>query len=543
MVKAKSITRTSSAEPAGDATERPQEESVAATPVATVGRGQAYIPGLTAVLLIIAALTGLLLHLLHLCSRDPNFDEHILLQYTWLVSQGAMPRVDFLCPYPTAGFLLFATLLRHLNQEPGLFLALRIFSLVPLALFVLLVGELARHQKRDRWLAMTLAIVFVASGQFPTLWEIRFDLGTWTLAIAALALLLRSPGTPVVALASAVAFFSVLVSPKHAFFLAGVAVGFAIDRWREGLKPFVHAVLAALVGAATTAIALTCFNPDILPDSLHLAILNFKTQKLSDYPVTLFESLFTQLLTHPIISSILWFAPVLFLSSLRTLPRRTALLNSGGLMGLLLTLASLPCGYPQYTSLIWVLAMVFSPWLTPSTERIHLRILLAGGLAVLSLFYMARELPAWSAKPLLTQLRLQDDLAVICPPGDTAVAAPFTHAWFRRNPGYVFIDNTTSYRHGVRKARQRYFTSEYFYEQLVKAKPAYVCGFNMADNAPKEYQDATIRFLIAQGTNYVAGSIPYVGHELLKDGRMPVFIRQDILHRANPRVEHATQAR
>lgn len=477
----------------------------------------------------VAAITGLILHLLHTCGREPNFDEHVILQFTWMIAQGMAPRVDFLCPYPTSGFLLFAAVLKHLPQTPSLFIGLRIFSLVLMALFLAALAWIARTAGRDRWATVVLGLVLASSGEFPTLWEIRFDLGAWALALCALALLLGAVRTWPVFLAALLATFSVMVSPKHAFVVLGMALGFGLSRLQSGFAPALRAVVVAGFGALATLLALTLFQTSIIPDSWHLALMNFRTQQSSEYPVTLFESLFGLIIRDPVASLPIWLGPAFLALAWRSASPRTILTLGGVILGIGLSLRALPCGYPQYVSLIWAMSGAFLPWLVPKAGNWIGRPLFATALAGIALFYAVRELPHWDAKPLMTQIRLQEDLSVICPPGETAVAAPFTHPWFRATPGYVFIDNDTSYRHAVRKERQHFFTADYYFERLEKTRPAYVCGFNLADNTPREYQNATIRYLVKHQTNYTAGSIPYAGHINLPDGHLPLYIRNDIV--------------
>lgn len=485
------------------------------------------------VALVAAIAAGLGLHILNLTRRAVNYDENVYLHFTWLTGQGILPRDGFLCPYPPTAFYLFAPLLNLVPQKPELFVALRAGTLPFLALYVGALCVMARFLRRHAGVTAAYAMVFIGSGLFTSLWELRFDLISWSLAMAGMALLLRNSGRLAIAGASALVCLSVMISPKHAFFAAGLAIAVAILRITAGWKSFAHDTLAALGGASIPVLVLTCIRPAFLLDCYDLTLMNYLTQLKSTYSTTLMESLWLLFARDPIALSPIWAGPVLFLLHGRDHDRKTVVLYAGALLGCVATVAGLPCGYDQYVTLAWALFAVFFPWMAPRRDRPWLPVAITAGLLVLVSVYAQRDLPLLrDDSPMSKYIKLQRELARLCPPGEVSVSRPFAQVWFRRTPGYVYIDNNPSYRSFVHPDKLQYFTSDYFYNLLAKEPPAYFCWFTAADGQPQEYNQGCARFLSTQATNYVFMGIPCELHSLLEDKTLVVHVRKDLASNA-----------
>ena len=491
------------------------------------------LAGLALVALALLFFTAL--HVLHVFTAEPNFDGHTHLQFLWLTSQGILPRDGFLCPYPPTGYYLFAPLLRVLPQTPAIFVWLRGLSILPALGFVAAGGWIAHRFGRPPALAAAWVLCAMASGQLAAFWEFRFDAPAWALAWTALALLLGPADRRAMAAAAGLATLSVLLAPKHALALGGVAAAFAIHRALADRGRFAGDVLAAACGALVPVAVMTLIRPAFLDDAWDLSLMNIRAQAGSTYPVEFITAVLNLIVGYPILSLPMWAAPVLFLLQLRSLPPQARWSLGGLLAGNLVTFATLPCGYTQYVSLAWALFVPFLAFVLPA-GRIGWRAI--GVAAVLLLhgsWFAGREQLALRSESLLSrQMRLQQELARICPPGDLDSAIAFGHTWCRANPAYVFIDNKPSYVASVRPERRVLFSEEYYLDCLRKHPPAFDMPFATQDGQPEAYRRARIRFLRENADRYVMGYLPYEGHAALRDGRLHLFIRRD-------RVPFATQ--
>lgn len=493
-------------------------------------------PWLAGVALVaLALLFSAALHVLYVFTAEPNFDGHTHLQFLWLTSQGILPRDGFLCPYPPTGYYLFAPLLHVLPATPEIYVWLRGLSLLPTLGFVAAAAWIARRLGRSPTLTAAWVFCALASGQLPAFWEIRFDVLAWALAWAALGLLLGPPDRRSMATAAALATLSVLLAPKHAIALGGVAAAFGIHRALVGRRRFGGDVLAAACGALAPVAMMTLLRPGFLSDAWDLSLMNIRAQAGSTYPVEFITAVLNLMIRYPILSLPMWAAPVLFLLQLRALSPQARWSLGGLLAGNIVTFATLPCGYTQYVSLAWALFVPFFAFVLPA-GRIGWRAI--GLVAVLLLhdsWFAGREQLSMRGESLLhQQVRLQRELARICPPGDVDSAISFGHTWCRASPGYVFIDNQPSYVASVLPSRRALFTEEYYLDCLRKRPPAFDMPFVTQDGQPGAYRLARIRFLRENADRYVMGYLPYEGHAALRDGRLHVFIRRD-------RVPFATQ--
>lgn len=468
------------------------------------------------------------LHVLHVFTGHPSFDEHFHLHFLWLTSQGILPRDQFLCPYPPTAYYLLAPLMRMLPESPVIFLALRWLTLLPAAAFVLALLVLARRCARPAALTGAWLFVGLASSQFPSFWEIRFDVLAWALALLALALLLREDRPLEVVGAAALASLSVLISPKHVLMLGGAAAAYGLYRLLAAPRQFPRTLGLAVVGALLPIALLTLLRPAFLDDAWDLTLLNIRMQADSTYPVELLEALLNLLIEYPLLTAQIWAGPVLFLLQAHALPRKLRWLFIGLLAGNVATLLTLPCGYTQYVSLLWALFAPFVPWMMPAAAARWTGLAVACALLLHLGWFTARDLALLKEETLLDQqVQLQAELARICPPGETDSAAPFGHTWCRASPGYVFIDNKPSYEKGVSPERRVLFSEDYFYQQLVARPPAFDIPFTTTDSQPEAYQKARTRFLTERSKDYVLGWIHYRGHSALRDRRLYIFIRRD----------------
>ncbi len=483
-----------------------------------------------AVWMLLAAglLLGLGLHVVHVFTSDPNFDEHLHLHFLWQTSVGILPRDHFLCPYPPTAYYLLAPLMRLLPAEPEIFLHLRVLTLLPFAAFVAAAAWLARRCQRPALPAALWVLTALTSGQLPAFWEIRFDVLAWALAWGALGLLLGPVRRPAMTLAAGLATLSVLLAPKHALAMGGVAMGFACHRLLQAPRRFPGDALAALAGALVPIGLLTLLRPTFLADAWDLSLMNIRSQAGSKYPIEFLEAVLNLMIGHPIIALPMWAGPVLFLLQARALPPQHRWLLGGLLAGSLATIATLPCGYTQYVSLAWALFVPFLPWLLPAGRPGFGTVALLSVLLLHLSWYAGRDHVLLHGESTLTkQIRLQHVLARICPPGELDSATPFGHTWCRESPGYVFTDNKPSYRHSVRPERLPVFTEEYYLQRLRERPPAFDLPFTTTDGQPEGYRQARRRFLDEQSNRYVLGWIPYDGHAALRDRRLHLYIRRD----------------
>jgi hypothetical protein len=483
-------------------------------------------------------LMALSLHLHHLISRAASFDEHFQLHFLWLTGNGILPRDDFLCPYPPAAYYLFGPLISLLPEEPRSFLLVRMLTLAPLLVVVGTLAAVARHLGRHTGITIALALALVASGTFPPLWEIRFDLLSRSICFVGVYLLLTRDDARHIAAAAGLAVLSLVISPKHVFFVTGLALAYLTHLALSDRRHLPRAVLAALLGALVPLAFLTLLRPAFFSDTLDLAVVNFRAQLTSTYPDNLIESLLGLFMSDPVATSPVWAGPVIFLLHCRSLPSKSVRLYLGMLAGALVTLLTLPCGYEQYTTLVWGLCTILLPVMSPRRDDPWLALAASVGLLALMHVYSARDAAPSGTPGMTDHLALQEELARLCPPGEVSAAAPFAHAWFRRNPGYVFIDNVPSYEQFVRPARRPLFSAAYYLKQLEAQPPAYFCGFTTRDSVPAAYTQAITSFLERQQTNYVIATIPCPLHIVLKDGRLPLVVRKDLAGRmVNRRVE------
>lgn len=483
---------------------------------------------LVQLLVLPCLLLAAVLHVLHVFSGPPSFDEHFHLHFLWLTSQGILPRDQFLCPYPPTAYYLLAPVMRWLPETPVVFLALRGLTLLPALGFVL--ALLALAQRCARPVALTGAWIFVglASSQFPSFWEIRFDVLAWALAFCALALLLDEDRPIHSAGAAALACLSVLISPKHVLMLGGAAVAYGLHRLLAAPRQFPRELGLAVAGALVPIAALTLLRPAFVDDAWDLALLNIRMQAGSTYPVELLEALLNLMIEYPLLTAQIWAGPVLFLLQAPALPRKVRWVFTGLLIGNVATLLTLPCGYTQYVSLLWALFAPFVFWMMPTSAARWSGLALTCALLLHLGWFSARDLALLKQDNLLAQqFELQEELARICPPGDTDSAAPFGHTWCRASPGYVFIDNKPSYEKGVSPARRVLFSEDYFYRQLMARPPAFDLPFTTTDSQPDAYQRARTRFLTVRKDDYVFGWLPYSGHSALRDHRLYLFVRRD----------------
>lgn len=491
-------------------------------------------PTLLARLLVLPGLLlAIALHVLHVFTGPPSFDEHFHLHFLWLTGQGILPRDQFLCPYPPTAYYLLAPLMRCLPESPVVFLALRWLTLLPAVGFVLALLALANRCARP--VALTAAWIFagLASSQFPSFWEIRFDVVAWALALSALAMLLGEDRPIALAGAAALACLSVLISPKHVLMLGGAAGAYGLHRLLTAPRQFPRALGLAVAGALAPLALLSLLRPAFLDDAWDLALLNIRMQADSTYPVELLEALLNLMIEYPLLTAQIWAGPVLFLLQAPALPRKIRWVFTGLLIGNVATLLTLPCGYTQYVSLLWALFAPFVFWMMPTSAARWSGLVLACALLLHLGWFSARDLALLKQENLLAQqFELQEELARICPPGETDSAAPFGHTWCRPSPGYVFIDNKPSYEKVVLPERRVYFTEEYFYQRLLARPPAFDIPFTTTDSQPEAYQKARTRFLTLRKDEYVFGWLPYAGHAALRDQRLYLFVRRD-------RVPHA----
>lgn len=517
---------------------RSTRESAPAVPPATpasAAQAAAPVPALQArlsytqvVTLTLCAILGVGLHVLHVLTGPPNTDEHVHLHFLWLTSQGILPRDGFLCPYPPTAYYLFAPIMRLLPETPQIFMSLRWLAAIPTAAFVLFAGLLAQRLGRSALLAAAWVLAALASSEFPTFWEFRFDSLSWSLTLAAILLLLGPETHRRQAAAAALVSLSVLIAPKHALAMAGLALGYGLYCLNKAPRQFPRTLAVAIGGALLPVLALSILRPQFIADAVDLSLMNIRSQAGSKYPVDLIESVLGFVIGYPFLSLSLWAGPVLFLLRAGSLDRKVRWTLIGLLFGNAATLATLPCGYHQYVSLVWVLFLPFLAWALPARGGDWTALALSIVLMVHLGGFAGRDFVRLQEEPMLEkQLRLQAVLARICPPGDLDAATPFGHTWCRESPGYVFIDNRPSYVHSVRPARRPVFTEEYYYERLVARPPAFDLPFTTTDGQPEAYVKARRRFLDTYSSDYVLGWLYYDGHSALHDHRLHLYIRKD----------------
>lgn len=483
--------------------------------------------------LLVAIVAGLALHLLRLITRMPYHDEHVHLQFLWLTSQGILPRDGFLCPYPPTAYYLFGPLLDLLPQKPGLFVFLRLFfAIPPLVVFAAAIGAMARHLGRQSIFATGYLLAFIGAGYFTTIWQVSFDLTAWALGFAAFFLLLRCANRWFIFWAATLATLSVLISPKHVYFIAAIAALFAIDRAIANRAAFARDVLAALGGAATPLLLMTLLRPAFFDDAYDLALLNYRTQQASTYPDTLYGTLIKFFVRDPVTMSVIWLGPLFFFLQARGRSRRTVLLYTGALAGGVATIVSLPCGYDQYLTLVWAIFTVFIPWMSPSRGSPRLAFAVALFLAATALFHGARELAAKPRNIMARTLRFQAELQRLCPPGEVAVAGPPCMPWFRQNSGYVFIDNVPSYGHFVRPSRRYYFSTDYYRRCLEEKPPAILSPIGAVGTQLKDYNLAVIDFVVRHEKDYTSVAIPCTFIPGNQYDKVFLLVRNDLVSNA-----------
>lgn len=478
--------------------------------------------------LALAMLIGLTLHLLHLTTRTPQHDEIVHLQFLWMTSEGTFPREGFLCPYPPTAYYLLGPLLHLVPQKPVLFVFIRACSLLPLAAMLGAICLMARRLDRPPALAAAYLLALIGAGQFMSLWEVRFDVMAWGLCIPALYLLLWPRNRWWIFWASALAFFSLTLSPKHAYFTACLALAFAAVRLLENRRGFPRDVVAALGGALLPVLLMTLIHPAFLVDVVDLTLMNFKAQAISNYPDKLIGSLLRLFVHDPALMSVVWLAPFLFVLGARRQPRRVVILFGGALAGGIATIALLPCGYDQYYTLVWALFAVFVPWAIPERGEVRLSLAVSVALAGLAVFYAVREFTTPQDRKMGRYLAYQEEVARLCPEGETAAVATDYAPWFRRFPGYVIIDNEPSYANFVRPARKRLFTGDYYEQQLAAHPPAL---FSPVGISPA-YNAGAARFYERHGTNYESYALASDAIPGLRLGKMYFLVRKDLTNRA-----------
>jgi hypothetical protein len=480
-----------------------------------------------------AMLAGLLLFVHHLTTQGVSPDEHHHLQFLWLTSQGILPQSGFLCPYPPTAYYAFAPSLRFLPQTPESFVLVRAAGLVPLAVWLGSLALIARHMGRHPALLTVGLVAMLATGTLPAFFELRFDLAAWGLAMLAFALLLRSERRGVLALASGLVLFSLMLSPKHIVLAAGIAVAVATVRLVWHRPGFWRDLVAALAGAAVPLLLFTLIRGRFVLDLIELTMLNVKTQLDSTYEVTLGRELPHLLLNHPFATLPIWAAPVLFLLNIRSLAVRDRILFGGLFVGALGNIAVLKCGYDQYLALVWALLAPFALWLTPAPRERALVLAQAVGLLAIVAYLGGREAQTWSENVLARQVRFQQELARLCPPGEIAHAASFTHPWFRRNVGYAHMDNRpNSYLVHVRPEQVPLFSKAYFLKRLEESRPALIGPFAIYDHHPEAYTEATYEFLGARLGDYTLVHVPCDFIAVAPERGIPYYVRNDLAGRA-----------
>lgn len=518
--------------PPADAPARPVAPIAPATGVPPAGAEWKFRP-LIAVALGCAMLAGLLLLVHHLSTQGVSPDEHHHLQFLWLTSEGVLPQEGFLCPYPPTAYYAFGPLLHLVPQTPESFLLLRAANLLPLALWLGSLAAVARGMGRHPGILVAGLLAMLATGCLHAMVELRFDLAGWSLTMLAFALLLRSGRRLVLAAAAGLVLLSLMLSPKHILLAAGLALAVVVVRLVWHRQGFLRDLAAALAGAAIPLLLFTLIRTRFVLDLIELTLLNVKTQMDSTYEVTLGRELPHLLLNHPFATLPIWAAPVLFLLNLRSLPTQDRILFLGVLVGALGNLAVLKCGYDQYLALSWALFAPFALWLTPPPRERVLVLAQSIGLLALLAYMSGREARNWSVNVLAQQIRFQQELARLCPPGEVAHAASFTHPWFRRNAGYAHMDNQpNSYMIHVRPEQVAYFSKEYFRKRLEDTRPALVGPFAIYDHHPEAYTEATYDFLNSHIAGYTLVHVPCTFIAVAPERGIPYYVRNDLVGRA-----------
>ena len=487
-----------------------------------------------------AALLSLLILLFNVVTHFPFYDETVHVHYLWELSIGMKPGTDFLCIYPVLGYLLSLPFLRMFPESAFVILGLRFLSVI----LVVLIGIVFyRHGRRvsGDWTMTVLAYALIvkASALGAFLSEYSIDHMAALSALSALLIMFREPRPRAIALASALATVSVVLTPKYplplVFAMLGHLLSYFLQHRRIGSA--LAAASAGVFAAAAVIVVLYWANGISLSENIrHSYLLQYRWS--SRFMTYGFQSGLA-----PLLSAILAFfrrnpvAGIIIAVGLAGWARRSwrnpdaaALTGAGLLLGILVSSLLIKDFVSQYLAPRVFCLVFFVPYISSLLPRPGALNLLRLGIAAAAImtltFQMDRIADNFDEVPLnmraatkthtsrlgkpdmapigILALSDYDAILDIVPDDERVVAVWPYHPVFRRDQTQIATDDLPSYATvlPLDDPMREAFNPYRYRESLENTPPALINMNRMRYNYPPGWQAATEDFLRAHGDWY-----------------------------------------
>jgi hypothetical protein len=476
----------------------------------------------------------------------PYYDESMHMRQLWRISTGMRPGVDYFSSYPALAYLFLSPVLKLFPETAYVLL---VFRFVSILLFIAVGALVYFHGKRvaeDREAAL-LPLILLASTDAMGSFFVEFSIDHYAAlaAVGAMALLFQAPEVRKAALASALAFLSLLITPKYAFpvffgFLGYLSSACLTDKNTKKLI----AGIAAGAAAAVILTSLVFWTYDIsLIDNIktsHLLAPRMVMAKDWDY---LALAIFDTFKYEPLYGAIALLGIAGWAK--RSLGSRdtVSLTGAGILLGIIVHCFRIKFHLEQYQAPVYLSLALLAPFAFYGLWRDMAAKVIKVALSIAALVAITVQIPAVHREfdrtamnfretglegeelvpPFIKILPYYDKLLEVIPKEEKIVALWCNNPLFRMDVTGVLGDDRPSFSELLEKddPLQRFFNPEYLKAELEKKPPALIDFFMLQDNYPRGWENILWDYVAKNSDNYRVAVSPV-------DSRIKMALRADL---------------
>lgn len=457
----------------------------------------------------------------------PYYDESMHMRQLWRISIGMKPGVDYFSSYPALAYLFLSPVL---NLFPETAYVLLVFRFISLFVFIAVAALIACHGQRvaKDWAGTLLPLILLVSFNDIGSFFVEFSIDHYAAlaAVGAMVLLFQEPDVRKAALASALAFLSMIITPKYAFpvffgFLGYLSAAYLADK---NMKKLIAGVAAG--GAAATVLAALVFwayDLSLLGNikTSHLLAPKMVMQKDWGYLALRIRDKFRQ---EPLYGAIVVLGVAGW--AMRSFRNRDAvsLAGAGMLLGVAVHCFAIKFFLEQYQAPVYITLALFSPFAFYVFGRNMASKVIKTAFSVVVLITVIVQIPASNKEfdrtvmnfrgafepggelgpSCVKALSYYDKLLTVIPKEERIVAIWFNNPLFRREITGTLGDDRPSFAEIIEKddPLHRFFEPEYLKTGLASYPPALIDFFMLHDNYPPTWDKILDDYLIKNRDRY-----------------------------------------
>lgn len=476
----------------------------------------------------------------------PYYDESMHMRQLWRISTGMKPGVDFFSSYPALAYLFLSPVLKLFPETAYVLLVFRFISIFVFIAVATLIFNHGQRVAKDREAAL-LPLILLASTDAIGSFFVEFSIDHYAAlaAVGAMVLLFQKPEIRKAALASALAFLSLLLTPKYVFpmffgFLGYLSAAYFTDK---SIKKLIPGIAAG--GAATVIMAALVFWAyDIsLIDNIktsHLLAPKMVMEKDWGYLALAILDTFKY---EPLYGAIAVLGVAGWAKRSFGSRDTVSLAGAGILAGIAVHCFWIKFHLEQYQTPVYVTLALFAPFAFSLFGQNTASKAVKTALSLAVLVAVIVQVPAAHKEfdrtvmnfrgasvtgevlgpPCVKVLPYYDKLLEVIPKEEKIVALWWNNPLFRMDITGVLGDDRPSFSALLEKddPLQRFFKPEYLKAELEKEPPALIDFFMLPDNYPPGWEDILWDYVVKNSDNYRVAVSPI-------DSRIKMALRADL---------------